>query len=145
MPVKAREAEPIAAGNRAHVRGPFIHQHHVQDHEQRSPCREVEEPGDIAFECQRPGLGQQEQREEHRKQRVEEHGQHDIEERHPLHRVAGDRTIGPLGLNVGAGLGVDIDIARAARAAIVHGLAHRVDRQRLLEDLGRIRETPVRY
>ena len=142
-PGEGREAKAGGASNRSHVCRAFVHQHHVEDHEQRPPGGEVEESRDIALECERSGLGQQEQREEDRKQGVEQHGQHDVEQRHPFHRGVGNRAVGPLSLDIGAGLGVDIDATGPARAAeAMHRLAHRIDRQRLLEDVGRARRDP---
>ena len=110
----------------------------MQNDEQGAPGGKVEEAGDIAFQGHRPSLGHQEQREKDREQRVEQHGKHDVEQWHPFHRVAGNRAIGPFGLNVGARLRIDIDIpGTGCRRHGMHRLAHSIDGERLLEDVGR--------
>ena len=110
----------------------------MQDDEERSPRRKVEEAGDVASQCNGSGPRHQEQREQDREQRVEHYRQHDIEDRDPFHRVVRDRRIGPLGLNIGPGLREDVDAAGATRSCkAMHGLVHGIDRQHLAENVAR--------
>ena len=132
---EGREAETGCAARCRHIARALEHQDHVQDDEQRPPGCQIEEARDVSSECDRSGLGHQEQREEHRKERVEYDRQDDIEDRDPLHRVMRDRGIGPFGLDIGAGLREHIDARCAACSGeAMHRLVHGVDGQNLAED-----------
>jgi hypothetical protein len=64
-------------------------------------------------------LRHQEQREDHREHREEDDGQHDVQDRHPGHRLLRDRIVGVACLNVGAGLREGVDRRRARPPAML--------------------------
>ncbi len=134
---------------------------------QRSPCGEVEEPHRVTLQRRQPRLGHEEQREDHREHREEDNREDDIQNRHPGHRLLGDRIVGVARLYVRARLREGIDRRRAgpARHAVsclhecVDGrvLSHRVrivaarssegsvrDRQIVFELVGRERVAQLR-
>ena len=111
----------------------------MQDDVERTPRRQVEEPHGIALERADAGLRHEEQRENHRKHRKEDDGQHDVQDRHPGHRLLRDRVVGVARLNVGPRLrkGVDCRGASAAGHAVAR-LHECVDGRVLAHRLGEI-------
>ena len=115
----------------------------MEDDVERSPGREIEEPHRVALQGTQPRLGEQEEREDHGEHREEHDCQHDVEDRHPRHRLLSDRIVRVARLNVGASLreGVDSGGAAATRHRVAR-LHEGVDRGVLAHDAGEVVPRP---
>src|SRR3546814_2393079 len=84
---------------------------------------------------------QQHQQKQDREQRIEDNGQHNVQQRNPLHRTAGDRRIGVAGLDVRARLSKSVDRAlRGTACKAVARFGQSIDEHCLPDKLTRSEE-----
>ena len=104
----------------------------MQDHVERSPSGQVEEAGKVPLQRRRAATRDEEEREDHRKHRIEDDRQHDVEERDPGHRLLRYRRIGVARLLLGT---QDREGVTIGRAEVGARLKEGVDERALLENL----------
>jgi len=105
-----------AARDACRSRGCASHTDHMQDDVERTPGGKIEEPHGVALERAQARLRHQEQRKDHREHGEEDDSQHDVQNRHPSHRLLRNGIVSVARLHVRTGLREGVDRGRASTA-----------------------------